>query len=1569
MSRPRSASLPSQISQVQKLPSLAVAQGRTKREAQNPDAWFVLARVHQQAGAIEQALQAADQALALDESDPKLHVLKGTLCEKIDDDNAAQEHFDKALALEPGHFEANLALSDVYVRRSQFSRALELVEAALRTAPKRSTAHSRKAAILYRMFRFTESMALFEELIKQDPDNASHWNNLANVRRDLGMLEGAEQAYRRAAALDNTPIPLSNRLTVLHYFPDKTAEDILAACKEWAQLFVPKKPAVRPVPGDRSPDRKLRVGMYSDGFRQHPVGSMTISALEELSRLGVEIYAYPTSQAVDPLTQRMMAISARWTPIPNARDEQFAQMIRNDEIDILIDLSGHNAGSRIRVMALEPAPVLVKWVGGLINTTGLTAIDYLLSDSIESPPGSDGMYTEKLIRMPDDYICYVPPKPVPDVGALPALRNGYVTFGCFNNPTKVNDLVLEKWAGLMHEVPGSRLFLKGGPYESEALRQRVLKVLGDQGISADRVRMEGNSKHYKLLECYNEVDVALDPWPYSGGLTTCEAMLMGVPVVTLPGPTFAGRHSATHLVNAGMPELVVSDWDEYRARVIELVSDLNTLSTIRSHLRQILLDSPVCDGKRFAGNLANALRAIWQRYCEGKAPAPLTLDKEGNAFFADEAHAVQLQHAGTDDEGTIFKWSIQRKAIGIDSGGRLLARPYARDLLELGALEMVVFDPASELGQHPLTRRDDVYLQANLALGDGKPATLYVCLDPKQTGLLEPLRQTGGLASAAIPPVLARLPIQTIALDRIEGLPAIDWVVLDDLSDAVAILANGQQALAQTLLIDVRLPFQPTHAGQPELTGVQQVLGQLGFSLYRLHGIEHGRVLAAAHADDLAPTATMHADALFLPSRARLEAMDFQQRMKLAFILHTAYELSDAAHAVLAPDPRADDYLAHVRVGRAVGGGNDITLRNVRTPDEARRIVKLTRSFSSWGQSALAAVVRWSRQSISRDEGNNTAHFVLTHALLAQGETGATLDADDELARGLQACGWQNKAALYQHWFVEARRLRARPQARISAILIANRFKADIVDNVKALRQQGGDDLQIVFVNNGAPQGDFAALLPCLDVWVELNGNSGAYVARNIGAIHAEAPILLFVDDDGLPEAGFVQAHLSVHASHTPASLRGACRPRSGDDKGPPHYHLGDKLGSAAPVLEGNVSFARDAFLAIGGWGDYVLFGHGGFDIGHRLTQHGYAATRQLYTPLAMLRHEYVRGAAHASEKSVKQRASWLLLEALGHTRESTFKLTPLAQSPLPAAGPLARAPTPTIPREVAVAPALALGAQRTARTAVGVPLYNEEAHVEETLQSLRMQDLDDVHFLVSDNGSTDRTLEIIRDVTAGDARFSIHQQPSNLGAGANFRFLFDNTRSDYFMWMGGHDTLSAGYLSQAVEMLTGDKTVSMVFGQPRALKSGALKPLPGAVYKFDGNDPLQRYLQSVGRLSNCAIFHALFRRKQASDLVMRECIGADHIFISHLLWKGKLAYLPQAQYNRRYFAERADTAEERITGTNRRLPIEEMLGYYDENLMQLSRKVLSRDKLEQARAQVQATLMQRYKHRLEATQ
>ena len=580
--------------------------------------WLHLGSVYRAQAKLDEALKCYQKANQLDQKSASVAYRIGEIYNDQGDLNKALELFEITVKVDARYYEAYLSMAEVLQKLKRYDEAKEHIYTVLQDEPRNLPARVALAEHFKYIGNYEKAIELYEKMIPEFPNVGGVRVNYALCLQELGRFEESEKNYMIAFEKHGGSFEsLSNYLMGIHYNPGRTKEEIFEAHKLWDEHFAPKEKPERPVPFDRSRDKKLRLGFISGGFRTHPVGWMITRALENLPKDQFEVYCYTTNNKYDQVTRKIHEAADKWQSVIGYNDAVIARMIREDEIDILVELSGHSADTRLKTVALEPAPIILKWVGGLFNTTGLKSVDYLLTDHYETPKGEEEFYTEKLVRMPDDYICFMPPDYSPDVKELPAKKNGYITFGCFNNPTKVNDEILKQWAGVMNRVPESHLFLKSKQYDTEALCERIIKTMESCGIERDRLVFEGLSPHDELLDKYNEVDIALDPWPYSGGLTTCEALWMGVPVVTKPGPTFAGRHSTTHLINAGLPELVVDTWEQYSDKVVELATDLEALFELRNSLRKKVENSPLTDGKRFGAHFGKAMRSVWKQWVDG----------------------------------------------------------------------------------------------------------------------------------------------------------------------------------------------------------------------------------------------------------------------------------------------------------------------------------------------------------------------------------------------------------------------------------------------------------------------------------------------------------------------------------------------------------------------------------------------------------------------------------------------------------------------------------------------------------------------------------------------------------------------------------------------------------------------------------------------------------------------------------------------------------------------------------------------------------------------------------------
>lgn len=863
-----------------------------------PGGWIALASHALSLDQHNKAHKAIDKAVELSPQDANAISIKAAIFYSEGNIDSAIAWYQKALTYNPAHVAASHDLALIYHRGGKRKEALQIICQAVELSPNEEILLRIKLWALSALHQYTEAKSVADQLsaISKNPDIL---NDAGNLYRDIGLIKLALERYAQAIEISpNYPTPFSNYFTLLHYLPDQSQEDIYTVAKRWKSYFsTDTKKEHLPAFKNREAKKKIRIGFLSDGFRNTPVGQMITSALENIDQKKFELIAYTTNDAEDHITHRLKNIFSKWSRITQLYGDKLAKFIRDDEIDILIDLAGHNNGNRISAIIEKPSPIIIKWVGGLINTTGIDTIDYLISDQIETPDGVDKFYTEKIIRMPDDYICYLPPSYTPSVNTLPAIDNGFITFGCFNNPTKINETLIREWSKLLEALPESRIFLKSFQYNNIELRQRIESIFVRNGITSNRILFEGSSPHRELLESYQKVDIALDSWPYSGGLTTCEALLMGVPVVTLPGPTFAGRHSATHLHHAGLSELITQDWDEYRERAIELVSDLDSLSHIRAHLREVLQQSPVCNAERFADHLENALSAIWQRHLEGKAPAALNFNDHRQAVFAGEDIPAKLYRVKHEKSDSFFS-RLEGKIIAIDHGAQLFDAPLIKQMLDQNVLELIAFDPASHRLEHSLRQTKGVHYYPNVLLGNGSTVTLYACQKAKYSGTLKPLdvphlpkKRQEELS------VLAELPINTLALDTINELPRVDWLVLDGLNNCIDILEHGSEALKDTLLIQADIAFQPSHENQPSFSDVSKWAMQHGFRFYHFNTEENRSPIpqdSINHTGEL-----VNASALFIPSHERMATLSESQCQKLAFIIDTAYNLDGLCFEVL----------------------------------------------------------------------------------------------------------------------------------------------------------------------------------------------------------------------------------------------------------------------------------------------------------------------------------------------------------------------------------------------------------------------------------------------------------------------------------------------------------------------------------------------------------------------------------------------------------------------------------------------------------------------------------------------
>ena len=467
------------------------------------------------------------------------------------------------------------------------------------------------AGALRKAERIAEAIAAYERAVALRPSFAAALAALSDVNSEHGRQDEAIACRRRLAYLEpKNPIAHSDLLYTLHYSPRVTPRQRLEQAREWARQHGAVTHCLPPLAVDRDPDRQLRVGYLSPDFRAHTLSHMIQPVLEFHDRSYAEAYCYSAVRRPDDVTQRLRPLADVWRDVATLNDDAAARLIRDDRIDILVELAGHMGDNRLLVLARRPAPVQVQIY--YAGTTGLPQTDYRIADVYSDPPGAEEFYTEKLVRLPDVAWPYDPSDGSPPVGPPPLTTAGHVTFGCLNKPVKVTAEALDVWCRILSAVPGSRLLLLGHA-DNRGWQDRLVR----HGLDPGRLELVPRCSRHEYLELFNRIDISLDPFPYNGDTTTCDGLWMGVPVVTLAGDVFVSRRGVSHLNAVGLAELVANTPEEYVSIAVKLARDSDRLRDLRSTLRGRMQLSPLLNGRRYTANLEDAYRTMWRRWAAG----------------------------------------------------------------------------------------------------------------------------------------------------------------------------------------------------------------------------------------------------------------------------------------------------------------------------------------------------------------------------------------------------------------------------------------------------------------------------------------------------------------------------------------------------------------------------------------------------------------------------------------------------------------------------------------------------------------------------------------------------------------------------------------------------------------------------------------------------------------------------------------------------------------------------------------------------------------------------------------
>jgi predicted O-linked N-acetylglucosamine transferase (SPINDLY family) len=606
------------------------------REPEHAEALHDLGVVAYRMGRSAVALDLIRRAIAIRPNFPAAHYNLGNALKDSGRSDEAIAAYRQAVALKPNFAEALGNLGNTLKDAGKLDDAIAVYRQAIAVEPRYAVTHLNFGNALRESGRLDEAIAAYRQAIVVASGYADAYSNLGNAMQDTGQVTEAIAAFRQAIALDASHATAhSNLLLALQYQPEGEPAAIAEEHRCWNRQHAQPIRLLRQAqdrqaqgghirraqhPNDRDPNRRLRIGYVSPDFRNHSVCRFALPLIAAHDRAGFEVFCYSQVAVPDAATRKVQEHADEWRSIVALSDTQTADSIRQDQIDILVDLAGHTARNRLLVFARKPAPVQVTYLG-YPATTGLETIDYRLTDALADPPGvADSYCSERLIRLPRSAWCYQPQES-PPVRALPALESHRITFGSFNNFAKVNQPMLERWAELLHRVEGSHLLLKALGLRSETARRSVLQMMQGLGIDADRLDLRGWVPAAGHLKSYHQVDIALDTYPYHGTTTTCESLWMGVPVVTLAGQSHLSRVGVSLLSNVGLGELVAQTTEQYVSIAAGLAKDLRRLESMRSTLRQHMLASPLMDAPAFAGDVENAYRKMWRVWCENSPPS------------------------------------------------------------------------------------------------------------------------------------------------------------------------------------------------------------------------------------------------------------------------------------------------------------------------------------------------------------------------------------------------------------------------------------------------------------------------------------------------------------------------------------------------------------------------------------------------------------------------------------------------------------------------------------------------------------------------------------------------------------------------------------------------------------------------------------------------------------------------------------------------------------------------------------------------------------------------------------
>ena len=563
---------------------------------------------------INEAVGSYKKAISLKTDFAEAYNNLGNAFRDLDKPKEALTHLKKAIEINSDYSEAYNNLGAAYQDLSNNEEALKNFQKAIKIKPNYTEAYNNLGMLFSDLARFDESLNCYKKAIEIKPNYEKAYNNLGNLFNNLGRYDEASAAFNQAIKIKpDYAKAYSNLLFNLNYKTNFNPTTYLSEAKKFRAKCEPVKKNISVSYNYEKKPKKIRLGLVSADFGNHPGGFFTLSTLRELRKKNFELVAYATTSRQDELSSFFRPLFSKWHFVEKKNDEEIVEQIFKDGIHILMDLQGHSAKNRLPIFIYKPAPIQVSWLAQ--GSTGIPEIDYFIGSDHITPKEEEKHYVEKILRMPEISQCFTPPIFDVKINSLPALKNNFITFGCVNKLSKINDDVIFLWSKILSSVSNSKLLLKNRDLDNKGIVEKIIERFGKHNINSNRLILIGKSKtRRELLKIYNEIDIALDPFPFQGNTSTCEAVWMGIPVLTLKGDRYLSHFGESINSNLDMNNWIAKNQEEYVTLAIKYSSDIDSLSKIRVNLRDVALNSPVFDALRFSEHFSSALWEIWNNF-------------------------------------------------------------------------------------------------------------------------------------------------------------------------------------------------------------------------------------------------------------------------------------------------------------------------------------------------------------------------------------------------------------------------------------------------------------------------------------------------------------------------------------------------------------------------------------------------------------------------------------------------------------------------------------------------------------------------------------------------------------------------------------------------------------------------------------------------------------------------------------------------------------------------------------------------------------------------------------------